>query len=84
MGAEIFCEFRYKELVFSVSEPYGDNSFYDILCDKPDTEALIEIYEKFCTISGSGNAEKWNKKRLMIWAAFIIAAGIIISVIPSS
>ena len=43
-GAEIFCEFTYKGEKFEVCEPYGDNSYYDISCDTPNTPQLEEIY----------------------------------------
>jgi len=46
-GAEIFCEFTYKGEKFEVCEPYGDNSYYDISCDTPNTPQLEEIYELF-------------------------------------
>lgn len=76
MWAEVFCEFRYKGLTFSVLEPYGDNSFYEVLCDEPDTEALIEIYDKFCNISVSENVRKSNVNRLFFWIAILIIVGI--------
>jgi len=46
-GAEVFCEFDYKGQKFEVSEPYGDNSYYDILCNEPNTPELEEIHEVF-------------------------------------
>ena len=78
-GAECFCEFIYKGDKFSVSEPYGDNSFFDILCEKPNTEALYEIYELFCKMSESGKPEISNKYRLAIWASIIIAVMVYMS-----
>ena len=72
-GAEDFCGFTYKGENFTVSEPYGDNSFYDILCRNPDTEPLKEIYEKFCNIAETGKAEKSNKLRLAIWVIAIVS-----------
>jgi len=82
-GAEDFCEFIYKGEKFIVSEPYGDNSFFDILCEKPDTEALNEIYERFCKMSKSGKPEKKNKYRIAIWALFIITVMAILSATSS-
>ena len=46
-GAEVFCEFKYKSQKFEVSEPYGDNSYYDIFCQEPNTPELEEIYKLF-------------------------------------
>jgi hypothetical protein len=46
---ELFCEFSYRGFNFEVSEPYGDNSYYDIICEKPNTEALEEIYDLFAS-----------------------------------
>ena len=80
-GAEDFCEFIYKGEKFTVSEPYGDNSFYDIFCENPNTEPLKEIYEKFCTIAKQGKAEKSNKLRLAIWIIAIVA--VILSAVSS-
>lgn len=48
---DLFCEFTYKGLKFEVSEPYGDNSYYDIFCEKPDTQELEEIYDLFSSAS---------------------------------
>ena len=46
-GAEVFCEFKYNGQEFEVSEPYGDNSYYDILCEEPNTPELEELYTLF-------------------------------------
>ena len=82
-GAEDFCEFTYKGEKFTVSEPYGDNSFYDITCEKADTEALKEICEKLRNIAESGKAEKKYNYRLAMWALLAIVAAVIISVTSS-
>jgi len=79
-GAEDFCEFRYRGEKFIVSEPYGDNSFYDILCENPDTDALKDIYEKFCNIAASEKNEKSSKLRLAIWLLVIVLVAAILSV----
>lgn len=79
-GAEDFCEFTYRGEKFTVSEPYGDNSFYDILCENPDTEPLKEIYDRFCKIAESGKTEKL---RLAIWAIAIVLVAAIISATSS-
>ena len=50
-GAEVFCEFNYKGKKFEVSEPYGDNSYYDILCEEPNTPELEELYTLFLSTS---------------------------------
>lgn len=82
-GAEDFCEFHYRGEKFVVSEPYGDNSFYDVLCDKPDTEALNEIYEMFCEIAESRKVENHNKYRLVTWVAIMLVVVAVFSVIRS-
>ena len=48
---ELFCEFSHQGLNFQISEPYGDNSYYDIMYEKPNTEALEEIYGLFASTS---------------------------------
>jgi hypothetical protein len=82
-GAEDFCEFIYKGERFIVSEPYGDNSYFDILCERPDTQALNEVYQRFCKMSGSGKPEKSNKYRLSMWALFIIIIMVLLSATSS-
>ena len=82
-GAEDFCEFTYRGEKFTVSEPYGDNSFYDIFCENPDTEPLKEIYDKFCNIADSGKTENSNKLRLAIWAIAIVLVAVILSATSS-
>jgi len=47
MFAEEFCAFRYKGRKFTVVEPFGDNSYYDIVCESPDTNELEEILQHF-------------------------------------
>ncbi|WP_461518015.1 hypothetical protein [Porticoccus sp.] len=50
-GVEVFCAFRYKGQKFEVSEPYGDNSYYDILCEEPNTPELEALYTLFLSTS---------------------------------
>ena len=51
LGAEVFGEFNYNDQKFEVSEPYGDNSYYDILCENPNTPELEELYTLFLNTS---------------------------------
>ena len=47
MFIENFCEFTYKEQKFIVSEPFGDNSYFDIYCETPNTQELEELHQIF-------------------------------------
>ena len=47
MFAEEFCSFSYKGRKFTVVEPFGDNSYYDVVCEEPDTNELEEILQQF-------------------------------------
>ena len=71
-GAEDFCEFIYKGEKFTVSEPYGDNSFYDIFCENPDTAQLRDIYNRFCDIAENREAGSQNKFMRAIWVTAIV------------
>ena len=44
---DIFCEFSYEGETFFVSEPHGDNSYYMVCCNNPDTEQLEMICKHF-------------------------------------
>ncbi len=46
-SVDIFCEFSYNGKQFYVSEPNGDNSYYDTACEESNTKELEEIYEFF-------------------------------------
>ena len=48
-GDDAFCEFEYKNLKFSILEPFGDNTEYWITCEKPDSEEFEEIGKYFET-----------------------------------
>ena len=67
-GAEIFCEFTYKGEKFDVCEPYGDNSYYDISCETPNSPQLEEIYELFVSTSlpTVQQRKKYNNAGLLI------------------
>lgn len=68
-GAEVFCEFKYKGQKFEVSEPYGDNSYYDILCEEPNTPELEELYTLFLSTSVP---TKKTSRRLIVFVMVII------------
>ena len=68
--AEEFCEFVYKNRKFTVSEPYGDNSYYDILCEDPNTTELEEIYNVFKLVKlPTPN----HKRRLLILILILVS-----------
>lgn len=73
MGAEVFCEFTFKGKQFEVSEPYGDNSYYDVLCTTPDTEELEYLYGVFSSHDVSHKVAKSNKVRIAVWSILILS-----------
>lgn len=70
-GVDIFCEFSYNGKQFFVSEPYSDNSYYDITCEDSNTKELEEIYELFV-------ASSVPTKRQRINIAWFITVAIVI------
>ena len=42
-GGEIFCEFTFKNHSFSIEEPWGDSSEFDIVCEQADTSELEQL-----------------------------------------
>jgi len=73
-GVDIFCEFIYKGEGFFVSEPYGDNSYYDITCDNPNTPELEEIYNLFLSAKvPTARQRKRIALYLLIIVSFIVA-----------
>ena len=77
-GMDVFCEFTYKGQSFFVSEPYGDNSYYDIVCEKPNTPELEEIYNLFS--SAKVPSSRQVKKAIMFLAFIIILFGSIYAI----
>ena len=71
-GAEVFCEFKYKNKKFEVSEPYGDNSYYDILCKEPNTPELEEIYQLFLNTRVPTNRTYARTIALLAILAFLV------------
>jgi len=69
---DIFCEFSYKGQEFHVSEPYGDNSHYEIVCKIPNTNELEEIYNLFSSASAPTRAQ---------WLGFTKRAAIFLSIV---
>ncbi len=74
-GVETFCEFTFKGIEFSVSEPYGDNSYYDIFCNEPNTKELEQLLE---FISSSEFSDRLLYKNLSRLARLIAATGLIL------
>ena len=72
---ELFCEFTYKGLKFEVSEPYGDNSHYDIICEKPDTQELEDIFDLFSSASVPTKMQwiRIAKVAAVLCAVFLVA-----------
>ena len=70
-GVDIFCEFSYNGKQFYVSEPYGDNSYYDITCDESNTKELEDIYELFVSASVP-TKRQWLKIAWLIAVASLI------------
>ena len=71
-GEEIFCEFKYGNKTFIASEPYGDNSFYDISCETPNTDELNNLYEIFSSYELKNDIKQNDRVRLLIWSLTVI------------
>ena len=56
---EHFCSFSYKNKVFEISEPYGDNSYYDVCCTEPNTPELEEVHERFAQLQVPSRSTRW-------------------------
>jgi hypothetical protein len=71
-GEEVFCEFIYAGNKFEVSEPYGDNSYFDITCENANTPELEEIYNVFERHGVSEKIYTRNKLSIIFWALVFI------------
>ena len=76
-GAEVFCEFTYKGRKFDITEPYGDNSYYDISSETPNTKQLEEIYELFNSTKLPIKAQRDRYIRLLVVLS-VIAIGVLV------
>jgi len=75
MFTEEFCTFVYSGRRFSVIEPYGDNSYYDVICEDPDTAELEQLYQHF---AATKLPTPGGRKRLIaIGAMALVVLGII-------
>ena len=66
MGMEAFCDFTLNGLKFEVTEPYGDNSYYDITCELPNTPELERLYEHFRAIKLPVKAQRMRLKKYVV------------------
>jgi len=71
---EIFCKFTYKGAEFYISEPYGDNSFYDICCETPNTKELDKIYELFSSIKlpTANQISRFTRLLILLFGVFLL------------
>jgi len=82
-GADVFCQFYYKGNSFHVSEPYGDNSYYDIVCEQPNTKGLEEIYNLFVSASVPTRKQWIRAAKLLACLCFIVLSITIYSALKS-
>jgi len=73
LGAELICEFKLGGKKFELTEPFGDNSFYDIACETPDSSELEVIYTHFTTAKLPTRTQK-NRYFIMATTVAILLA----------
>ena len=62
---DIFCEFQLNGFNFTIDEPYGDNSEFDIMCEKPNITELEIIAKTF-------EAHKLDTLSLLSWLFILL------------
>ena len=71
---EKFCTFRIRGETFQVSEPFGDNSYYDIFSDKPNSTTLHEIHKAFEELE----LPLKRHRKYFVVLAFVVAATVVV------
>ena len=64
-GNDAFCEFMLNSKKFTLSEPYGDNSRFDIVCEEAYTKELEQIANTFET-------HKFDALSVMRWFVLVV------------
>ena len=70
-GNDDFCEFKLNNKKFTLAEPYGDNSKFDIVCEEAYTEELERIASTFET-------HKFDSLSVIRWFVFVVPMGYLI------
>ena len=71
---EQFCTFRFRGETFQISEPFGDNSYYDIFSEKPYSTTLHEIHKAFDELE----LPLKRHRKYFVFLAFVVAATAIV------
>lgn len=58
---EVFCEFKFKDIKFQMTEPYGDSSVYDIVAPEGaqgELELIAQHFEQSKPIKGGDSGHR--------------------------
>ena len=76
-GTEVICEFTLGNKKFELTEPYGDNSYYDITCEEPDTKELTLLFNHFNNLKLPTRAQKVYLLLFIAVCVFLVVSNIL-------